>query len=295
MKLPFKLLRPLLLLPLLPLLLACGRPDRKAAEEQTEVRIPVRIARVEERRITGTLRLNGEVAPLWQLDVYSDAAGRIIEKRAQLGERVARGQLLARLRQEIPGMEYSPVAIEAPVAGLLLGDMVELGAMVTPQRPVYTLAGVESVLVQVRVLESDWNKLRLGAACTLTAAAVPSRRFQGRVRRFWPQVDARSRTAGAEIVVANAGQLLRPGMSAECEFATGSRLALLAPLDALIRNGAGYRVARISRGRARFTTLTAGEIIAGEIVVSGDIAARDTVVVYGQNLLQDGAAVAIVE
>lgn len=294
MKQPFKLL----LLPLsllLPLLLACGKPDQQAAKDQTEARIPVRVARVAERRVTSILRLTGEVAPLWKLDVYSDAAGKIIEKRAQLGERVGRGQVLARLRQEIPGMEYSPVAIEAPAAGLILGDMVEEGAMVTPQRPVYTLAGVESVLVQARVLESDWNKLRPGAACALTAAAVPGRRFNGRVRRLWPQVDARSRTAGAEIIVANAEQLLRPGMSAECEFATGSRLALLAPLDALIRSGAGYRAARISGGRARFTTLSAGEIVAGEIVVSGGIAAGDTVVVYGQNLLQEGAAVTVVE
>lgn len=279
----------------LPLLAVCGKSEQAAVPVQAETKVPVRIARVHERNVISRLKISGDIAPLWKIDILSDAAGRIIEKKAQLGERVQKGQVLARLVQDIPGMEYRPVDIDAPASGVIIADMVEAGAMVTLQRPLYTMAKLDSVLVNARILESDWGKLRAGSRCIIQADALSGRRFNGRVRRLLPQVDARTRTATAEIVVSNHDLLLYPGMSVDCEFETGSRRALALPLDALIRSGAGYRAARIIGGRTRFVTLAAGEIIDQEIVISGSIALDDTVVVYGQNLLQEGSAVVIVD
>jgi multidrug efflux pump subunit AcrA (membrane-fusion protein) len=283
------------LLLIIPLMLACGKSGQKEAAVQTETAIPVRIGHVHEKSVVSRFRVTGEVAPMWKLDVMSDAAGKIIEKRAVLGDRVKKEQLLARLLQDVPGMEYAPVAIDAPAGGVIVADMIEVGAMVTPQRPIYTLARLDSVLVIARLLESDWSKLRAGSRCSIAVDALPGRTFAGRVRKLLPQVDARTHTGAAEIVTANGDLALRPGMSVECEFVTGTRTTLVLPLDALVRSGAGYWAAKIVDGRAKFTALSAGEIVDQEIVVSGDIRLGDAVVVYGQNLLQDGSAVKIVD
>jgi multidrug efflux pump subunit AcrA (membrane-fusion protein) len=279
---------------ILPLSLACVDRDQKAVE-QPEANTPVRIAQIQEKRVVTRLHLAGEIVPLWKVDLYSNTTGKVIEKRAHIGDTVKKSQILARLMQDVPGMEYAPAVIEAPAAGCILADPIEEGTLVTQQRPVYTLARLDSVLVNARVLESDWVRLRTGSRCLLRADALPGHTFAGQVRKLLPQVDTRSRTGSVEIIVANTALLLTPGMSVECTFETGTRTALVVPLDALIRNGAGYRTVKIVDGRARFITLAAGEITGQEMITGGPVAVNDTVVVYGQNLLQDGARVEIAE
>ncbi len=282
---------------LVALFLACGKSPQQETGVQPAVdtRIPVRVALVHEKIVTDRFRVSGEIAPLWSLDVQSDAAGKIIEKRVVLGERVHKDQVLARLLQDVPGMEFGPVDIKAPANGIIMADMIEVGSRVTPQRPAFTIANLDSVLVYARLLESDWSRLRAGSRCSIRVDALPGRDFAGRVRKLPPALDARTRTAAAEIVLANGGQALRPGMSVDCEFETGSRKALMLSLDAISRAGAGYRVIKIVDGRAQFTEISAGDIIGQEMVVSGKIELGETVVVYGQNMLQEGALVVIVK
>ncbi len=226
--------------------------------------------------------------------MYGDAAGKVIEKQAQVGQRVQRGDVLARFIQDVPGLEFSPIAIETPVSGVIMSDEVEVGAKITPQRPCFVIGTLDTLFVNVRLIESDYRLVRSGQSCTVTAPALPGEQFAGKVVRIEPQVDSRTRTAVAVVRTANRGDRLRPGMAAVCEFTAGSRKALTLPYDAVIRVGAGYRIVKVVDGRARIAEVRCGEILEREIEVLEGLSPNDLVVSYGQNLLQEGMPVTLV-
>lgn len=257
--------------------------------------IPVRVTSPTVREIAELLVLNGTAESLRSVEVFADVAGKVIEKPAQLGKRVQKGETLARLVQDVPGMVFSPVSVEAPISGVVLGDFAEVGSRLTPQRACFSIGVIDTILIKARLLESDFSRVKIGAFCKVTADALPDATFNGRLRKIAPIIDSRSRTAVAEIILPNSGGRVLPGMAVKCEFAVGSRSALTVPLDAVTRLDADYRLVKVVDGRAQFATVTGGAILDGEMEVMGDLSAKDLVVVYGQNLLQDGSPVKIVE
>lgn len=275
----------------------CG--ERQAAEEtvveKPVEKIPVRVTQVAAETVAEQLTVRGDIAPLWYVDIFPDGAGKIISKNADVGDRVKANDVVAQMKQDIPGMQFSPSPIESPVSGTITVSMIEIGSMVSPQRPVFTVSQLDSVLVQAHVLESDVTKISVNSVCNITADALPGKRFSGRVRTINPLLDARTRTATVEIVLANDGGQLKPGMSVTCRFLQNNRSVLTVPLDAVNRTGIAYSVVKISGNTAVIIPVQSGEILNDRIEISGDIAVDDTVVVYGQNLLQDGSLVEIVE
>ena len=258
-------------------------------------KIPVRTAQVLVRQIDEKISVQGTAAPLWSVDIFPDGAGKIIEKYFNVGDRVNKGDILAKIIQDIPGMDFSPSNIDATVGGVVTASMVELGSAASPQRPVFTISQLDSIMIKAHVLESQFRYIKVGSACSITAEAAPSAVLHGRVAQIEPILDSRTHTAVARITLPNPGLRLLPGMSVTCKFSAERRKALMAPLDAVTRAGMQYNIVKIIDGRARIVAVQAGKIVGRDIEISGDVKAGDRIVVYGQNLLQDGSELEIVD
>jgi RND family efflux transporter MFP subunit len=266
----------------------------EATEQQVE-KIPVRVQQVSSQKIVDQLTVRGTVASLWSVDIFPDGAGKIIKKNVNVGDRVNKDQVLAQMIQDIPGMEFSPSDIEATVGGTITTSMVEIGSQVNPQRPAFTVSQLDSVIVLAQVLESDLMTVKKNSASQIAADALPDRKFTGRVRKIFPTLDARTKTATVEIVLPNNSATLKPGMTVDCAFSQGSRISLTVPLDAVSRSGVSYSLVKIINNKAKIIQVNAGSILSDAIEISGNIAKGDTIVVYGQNLLQDGSEVEIIK
>lgn len=275
-------------------MISCNKPQQQEPPTpQAERTIPVQVVKVSEKKFAERIRVNGLLNPLWRVEVYSTSSGKIIDKQVQLGDRVSRGQVLTRLIQDIPGLEFSPITVDAPVSGVIVADQTEVGARISPQRSCFEIANLDTLTVNAQLIESDVSLIKKNSPCRITVPALPSQQFKGFVWRIDPQLNSRTRTAEAVIRLVNSSQTLRPGMSATCEFEVMQRTVLTLPLDALVQVGAGYRIVKILNGRARFADINGGTIMNNDMEVFGDVALNDLVVVYGQNLLQDGSAVEI--
>jgi len=277
------------------LLAGCGQRQEKQVETKSTVeqRIPVKAAYVVKKTIFEKLNLTGEIAPLRQIRIFPTAAGKIIDEKVTLGQRIKKGQALAHLIQDIPGMEFSPVAIEATLSGHITQDVVEVGAKVSPQRAVYTISQIDSVFMLARVMESDLAKVKLNVPVQVKVDAYPGKIFKGRVSQISPLLDTRSRTATAKIVLANPNLQLKPGMFAGCSIETGTRSSLVIPLDAVIHSGTLQYIYKIEGDSVNRMAIQTGAIIDSLVEVRGKLAAGNKVVVYGQNLLRDGSLVSI--
>ena len=273
------------------LIFGCGNRQDSESESSAgsqERVIPARIAAVEKRTIVDRLTARAEIVPLREVDIFPTVAGKIISESVELGHVVKKGRTLARLIQDVPGMEFSPVNIEATLDGTVTFDGVEIGAKVTPQKPVYRISRLDSVWVDAYILESDLGKIKVGDAAEIMLNAYPDEKFAGKIRELSPVVDKRSRTVTARILLPNPDRRLKPGLSVSCLFTVGRHENLVVPLDAVVHSGMSKYIFKVLGDRVKKTPIRTGAVMDALVEVEGDLTHGDQIVIYGQNLLQDG-------
>lgn len=95
----------------------------------------------------------------------------IAEAEARLRANAAQ---LALLRQQLADAE-----LFAPVDAVVRNRIAEPGEMVSPQKPVFSLAIVDPKWVRAYVAEPDLGKVRQGMAASVGVDSFPDRRFDG--------------------------------------------------------------------------------------------------------------------
>jgi len=108
-------------------------------------------------------------------------------------------------------------------------------------------------------------------------------------------VDPLSRTAAAEIVVANPSHKLRPGFFARVRLLVAEhRDVLLIPRDCLMRSGAKSYVFVVNGGRAARRDVRLGLSQGDQLEVVGGLQEGEEIVTVGGEMLKDGSEVKIV-
>lgn len=75
--------------------------------------------------------------------------------------------------------QLADASLYAPADGIIQNRILEPGDMVTPQKPVYTLALTEPLWVRAYASESDLGKLRPGMIAEVTTDSYPGKRYRG--------------------------------------------------------------------------------------------------------------------
>ncbi|MCB9598558.1 MAG: efflux RND transporter periplasmic adaptor subunit [Sandaracinaceae bacterium] len=194
--------------------------------------------------VTGAQARRGQtVATLYSPEVYAAQQDLITAKRqvdrlassSELARSAANASLEAarqRLRllgipdAEITRMESQPrpdrqVAIRSPFAGTVIERLATEGSYVQTGTPLYRIADLSRLWVQLDAYESDLGQLTVGQTVEMRVEALPGETFEGRVAFIDPVIDARRRTARVRIELSNPGQRLRPGMFVEANLSAG--------------------------------------------------------------------------
>ena len=200
-------------------------------------------------RITGArIKRNQVVATLYSPEIYS--AMRDLVAAAEQAERLVGGlhgsadmaaealsATKARLRllgvpdRQINGVIRSKkppthMEIRSPFTGTVLDRLVDEGQYVSAGTPLYRIADLSRVWVQIDAYETDLPHLRVGQEVVVKVEGLAGEPFIGRTAFIDPVLDERQRTARVRVEVDNPKGRLRPGMFAEAviesEATTGS-------------------------------------------------------------------------
>lgn len=120
-------------------------------------------------------------------------------------------------REQIERIESSAevsdrLTLFAPIGGIVLQKHVMEGAYVQTGSPIYTIADLGSVWVQLDAYESDLEWLHYGQEVAFEVEAFPGEIFRGRVVFVDPVIDPTRRTASVRVNVDNPGFRLKPEM-----------------------------------------------------------------------------------
>ena len=148
-----------------------------------------------------------------------------------------RDQVQASYEQGQTNLAYT--TITAPMSGIVVARKVEPGQTVAAslQSPdLFTIADLSEMQVEVSIDEADVGKLDTGLAATFDVDAYPESAFSGKLVqvRNQPVVSSNVTTYIGIVRVANAGMLLKPGMTANVKImVSGVQNVLTVPNSAL--------------------------------------------------------------
>ena len=206
----------------------------------------------------------------------------------------------ARHDLELARLELARTSILAPFDGIVARRHLDVGATVSDGTPIYDLADIDPLYVDVNVPERHVARLAPGQAVRLSADTLPST-VEAQIERIAPIVDAATGTVKVTVAVERVD--LRPGAFVEIDVVTDIHPnALVVPRAALVADGRRWLVFRVNPDRESVESL---EVEVGfeddarvEIlptVGEARLRAGDTIVVLGASALSDGAAIRILE
>lgn len=210
------------------------------------------------------------------------------------GEQEARaaldGALAARDAAQLR-LDYAQV--RAPVDGVVITRPAEVGMTAGVGLPLFTLMTGGALEWRAQVAALDVARLGVGTPVRLDLGEGQT--VQGRVAKFAPVADARSRRVTV-FVAMDGHALLRAGMFLRGEFVLGEAEVLTVPAAALVREDGYDYVMRVdAAGRVARERLALGARLGDRVVVESGITADARIVARGGAFLQDGDVVRVEE
>jgi RND family efflux transporter MFP subunit len=194
-------------------------------------------------------------------------------------------------------------SLRAPFDGWIIRRNVDLGALVGPTGPAFTIADTRSVRAVFGVPDNAMGRIKLGQRQVITTDALPDE-VTGRISAISPTADPKSRVYAVEVTIPNPRNQLKSGMIASLalngEILPGSVLAV--PLSAVIRdpqNSQGFAVlvadAGVDPATVRSRSVGLGDAYGNMIQVLGGVQAGERVVTAGSTLVRSGDKVRVIQ
>ena len=200
----------------------------------------------------------------------------------------------ATLQQLLATQSYEQV--RAPFDGVVTARYVDPGALVAAGtasnqavQPLFDVADMRTVRVQVYVGQDDASDLRPGVPVSISLPDDPGHPIEAKVSRTAQGLDTRTRTMLVEVDVANEPARLYPGSYVNVRLRFPGRRTPLIPGDALAWRGDVVYVARLDPdNRVKFVRIQPGEDNGRQIQVLSGLQGGEQVVLNPSAELSDG-------
>ncbi len=268
------------------------------------------------------LALERAMAEVRQREIALEDARRRFTEAEKVGAQrgIARTQIES-LRAEVTGDEAALVAsqvaareqraiverhtLKAPFAGVISERLAELGEWVNPGDGLLELVATDNLRFDFRVGQEHFAALSPRTPVELTLDAMPERSFRGRVDTIVPVKNPGARTFLVRVLADTDDEGVPPGVTpgmsvrGKLNIDTG-RSGVAVSRDALLRFPDGRVTVWIvdtdkELPVVREQVVRTGFEFAGLVEVTSGLAAGDLVVVRGNETLQDGQTVSILE
>jgi len=272
-----------------------GRITGILFREGTEVRAGTGLFKVDDAE------LKAQVA---RAEADRDLAAQALARTRQLMSEKAssqadleRAEATARSTQaalELLQVRLDRTTVRAPFSGVTGQRMVSLGDYVTTSTRLVSLQTVDPERAAFQVPERYAERLSRGQKVSFRVAALPGQEFVGVVDFVDPVVRLPGRTITVKALVPNPKRSLQAGMYLDLRLAAEVRAnAVVVPEEAILPLQGANFVYIVRDGKAARRQVGIGIRSPGIAEIRSGLDVGDTVVVGGQERLQDGIPVMI--
>jgi membrane fusion protein (multidrug efflux system) len=190
------------------------------------------------------------------------------------------------------------IDMPSPVSGEVVRVHVKPGEVVSPGTPVVTVAASKEVRVKFWVSAEERGLIARQQAARIHPAQSDTALIPGVVDKVEDAADPKTRLFEVTVRSDNSEGLLKPGVLTTVDVVVEERPGVLSVSnEALLtrHNGEAEIFVVGADGHAARRTVQLGLQTANRVECVSGLSEGDRVVVFGQNLLSDGAAVKIIE
>jgi HlyD family secretion protein len=210
----------------------------------------------------------------------------------------ARGEV-ARANAEYAALisQRNNLQLVSPVDGLVVSRDAEPGATVVAGQSVFRLIDPATLWIRTRIDQGRFQGIAVGQPAMIVLRSRPDRQLAGKVVRLEVQADSVTEERFVNVAFNEAPGVLPLGELAEVtiEFPPVAN-ALVVPAAAVKKQGKQNGVWLVEGGALRFQPVEIGaQSLDGKVQIQKGISLQDNVVVYSQQLLQDGMKVRAVK
>ena len=225
-----------------------------------------------------------------EYDGILDLKGRGLQSEINVSQ--AKAKLEAdKTRTKRAELALTKTEIRAPFAGVVETQQVEIGDFLATGQVCVTLMEIDPMLVVGQVAEKSINRLSLGD--TVEVELITGDAFVGEVSFIARAPDSTTRAYPVEVTVADPGQKIRAGMTAQMRVPTGSEFAHLISPASLVLNDQGVVGIRIVENNVvHFVPVNIIGEDPGGVWVSG-VPERAQIITVGQEDVFEGQLVRI--
>ncbi len=213
-------------------------------------------------------------------------------------EKQAQGARISQLQAQIERHEYdlSRSKVVAPFNGYVTSEYTEVGQWINKGGQVVELIDTDTVKITVDVPERYVSQIKLDEKVIIKLDALPDLEIEGRIGSIVPQAYREARTFPVKVEVENKDHAIKSGMVARVSFLIGEpSLVKLVPKDAIVESNNSKFLYVVNNGTAQPMPVSTGIAYKNLIEVIGPIETGQLVVIRGNERLQPGQPVKIVD
>ncbi|MCM0079979.1 efflux RND transporter periplasmic adaptor subunit [Geomonas sp. Red32] len=129
------------------------------------------------------------------------------------------------------------IPIYTPLSGIVIEKIVQQGQYVNMGDPLFSIADLSRVWVEVEVYENDFPSVKVGEGVAITSQSYPGKTFNGRVSFVYPFLDPKTRTVKVRVALNNPGLMLKPDMFVNAVLKSSLGNTMTVPSQAVIDTG----------------------------------------------------------
>lgn len=179
------------------------------------------------------------------------------------------------------------LVLASPANAVVIDKPIIQGARFAPGETILRLADISTVWLMANVPASSAGAVALGQRASFKSGTLPGRTFDGQVSFIQPVIDAKMRTLGVRIALANPDGVLRPGLFGDVTLVGDASAAVLTvPRSAVLDTGTRQVVlVQVAEGRFEPRAVLVGERSGGEVEIREGLADGERVVVSANFLI----------
>jgi multidrug efflux pump subunit AcrA (membrane-fusion protein) len=282
---------------------SCGLKAKKAAAAKAEAATDVdtvyavNTAVARNGTLDDYLTFGGNVMAATSVNVMPKAAGKLVNIRVSVGDKVRYNQVLMDVDPSQPGMTYALSPVKAPISGTITLVPYDAGNTVSQSMAVTQIATTNKLQVEIYVAERFVSRVKMGQNAELSFDAYPGESFPAKVTEVSPVLDTTSRTKEVKLTITdNPNNKIQIGMYARVKLITDElhNIVIIPSGCPVERQGKTYVfVCDASSNMAHQIAIVPGTTVDALMEVKSGLHAGDLVVSSGQTLLSDGSKVNI--
>ena len=187
--------------------------------------------------------------------------------------------------------------VKAEFSGVISAKNYENGELFTGM-PIVVLTQIGTLKALVNIPETYYPLVKEGKKVSLKSDIYPDKEFTAVIETVYPTIDAATHTFQVKLKIANAKEVLRPGMFARATLEMGEVESLIVPYQVVLKlQGSNERFVYVNdNGIAKRIVVTLGQRFDDKIeIISDEIKEGDQIVSLGQSRLVAGAKLEVVK